>query len=175
MASKEQLPGTFFGPANLVDLLGHRARCQPDDVAFTFLTDGENEQERVTYKELDRQARAIGAWLESLDLVGQRALLLYPAGLELFLNLVAFTGMITAFHAHSAATATAVTIVFNWDMISFIPLVGVEIAVTSLVGRYMGARQPDVAHRSTISECSLWVQLGYSLRLLRTATLAESV
>ncbi len=82
MASKEQLPGTFFGPANLVDLLGHRARCQPDDVAFTFLTDGENEQERITYKELDRQARAIGAWLESLDLVGQRALLLYPAGLD---------------------------------------------------------------------------------------------
>ena len=82
MASKEQLPGTFFGPANLVDLLGHRARCQPDDMAFTFLTDGENEQDRLTYKELDRQARAIGAWLESLDLVGQRALLLYPPGLE---------------------------------------------------------------------------------------------
>jgi 8-amino-7-oxononanoate synthase len=82
VASKEQLPGTFFGPANLVDLLGHRARCQPDDTAFTFLTDGENEQDRLTYKELDRQARAIGAWLESLDLVGQRALLLYPPGLE---------------------------------------------------------------------------------------------
>ena len=36
----------------------------------------------MTYEELDRQARAIGAWLESLDLVGQRALLLYPAGLD---------------------------------------------------------------------------------------------
>ena len=82
MASKEQLPGTFFGPANLVDLLGHRARCQPDDMAFTFLTDGESEQDQLTYRELDRQARAIGAWLESLDLVGQRALLLYPPGLE---------------------------------------------------------------------------------------------
>jgi 8-amino-7-oxononanoate synthase len=78
----DHLPGTFFGPSNLVELLLHRARCQPDDIGFTYLVDGENQQVRLSYRELDRQARAIGAWLESHDLVGQRALLLYPAGLE---------------------------------------------------------------------------------------------
>ncbi|MCR4413399.1 MAG: fatty acyl-AMP ligase, partial [Thermoguttaceae bacterium] len=82
MAHLDRLPGTFFGPPTLVDLVGHRARCQPDDIAFTFLVDGENQQVHLTNAELDRQARAIGAWLESLDLVGQRALLLYPPGLE---------------------------------------------------------------------------------------------
>jgi len=78
----DHLPGTFFGPPNLVELVRHRARHQPDDVAFTFLVNGEDEQVHLTNKELDRQARAIGAWLESLGLVGQRALLLYPPGLE---------------------------------------------------------------------------------------------
>jgi 7-keto-8-aminopelargonate synthetase-like enzyme/acyl-CoA synthetase (AMP-forming)/AMP-acid ligase II/acyl carrier protein len=78
----DHLPGTFFGPSNLVELLRHRARYQSDDIAFTYLIDGENDQVHMTYKELDRQARAIGAWLESQDLVGERALLLYPAGLE---------------------------------------------------------------------------------------------
>jgi 8-amino-7-oxononanoate synthase len=78
----DHLPGTFFGPSNLVELLRHRARCQPDDIGFTYLVDGEHEQVHLTYRELDRQARAIGAWLEAHDLVGQRALLLYPAGLE---------------------------------------------------------------------------------------------
>jgi 8-amino-7-oxononanoate synthase len=78
----DHLPGTFFGPSNLVELLRHRARCQSDDVAFTYLVDGENDQVHMTYKELDRQARAIGAWLESQDLAGERALLLYPPGLE---------------------------------------------------------------------------------------------
>ncbi len=78
----DHLPGTFFGPSNLVELLRHRAGCQAKDVAFTYLVDGENEQVRLSYRELDCQARAIGAWLESLDLAGQRALLLYPAGLE---------------------------------------------------------------------------------------------
>jgi 8-amino-7-oxononanoate synthase len=78
----DQVPGTFFGPSNLVELLQHRARCQPEDIAFTYLVDGENEELHLTYRELDRQARAIGAWLESHDLVGERALLLYPAGLD---------------------------------------------------------------------------------------------
>lgn len=89
----DSLPGTFFGPSNLVELLLHRARCQPTDVAFTYLIDGENEEVRLTYQELDHQARAIGAWLESHDLVGQRALLLYPAGLEF---IAAFFGCLYA-------------------------------------------------------------------------------
>ena len=75
----------------------------------------------------------------------------YPAGLELFLNLLAFTGMILTFHAHGPTTATAATIMFNWDMVSFVPLIGVEIGVMSLVGRYMGARDPDTAHRAAMS------------------------
>ncbi|HJT36223.1 MAG TPA: aminotransferase class I/II-fold pyridoxal phosphate-dependent enzyme [Pirellulales bacterium] len=74
--------GSFFGPATLVELLRHRARCQPDQVAFTFLVDGETQEATITHGELDRQARAIAAWLQSLGLEGQRALLLYPAGLE---------------------------------------------------------------------------------------------
>jgi 8-amino-7-oxononanoate synthase len=78
----DHLPGTFFGPANLVALLRHRARCQPQDTAFTYLVDGEHEEVHLSYLELDRQARAIGAWLEAQDLAGERALLLYPAGLD---------------------------------------------------------------------------------------------
>ncbi|HEX7449431.1 MAG TPA: aminotransferase class I/II-fold pyridoxal phosphate-dependent enzyme [Pirellulales bacterium] len=74
--------GSFFGPETLVELLRHRARCQPDQTAFTFLVDGESQEVTINHAELDRQARAIAAWLQSLGLAGQRALLLYPAGLE---------------------------------------------------------------------------------------------
>ncbi|MCK5584289.1 MAG: hypothetical protein KAI33_10875, partial [Elusimicrobiales bacterium] len=55
------------------------------------------------------------------------------------------------FHSHSLATATAATIIFNWDMISFIPLLGIGIGVTSLVGRYMGAGKTEIAEKSVIS------------------------
>ncbi len=82
MGHLDYLPGTFFGPSNLVALVQHRALHQPDDIAFTYLLDGETQEIHITNRELDRQARALGAWLQQHGLVGERALLLYPAGLE---------------------------------------------------------------------------------------------
>jgi MATE family multidrug resistance protein len=75
----------------------------------------------------------------------------YPAGVELFLNFLAFFVIISLFHSRGHEAATASTIMFNWDLVSFIPLLGIEIAVTSLVGRYIGAQRPQVAHRAAIS------------------------
>lgn len=77
----------------LVDLLGYRAQNQSDQTAYTFLQDGETEANKVTYKELDRQARAIASQLQSLDAVGSRALLLYPPGLDF---IAAFFGCLYA-------------------------------------------------------------------------------
>jgi len=71
-----------FKPISLVELLRWRALHQPDLRAYAFLQDGEVEKASLTYQELDQQARAIGAWLLSLKAQGQRALLLYPPGLE---------------------------------------------------------------------------------------------
>lgn len=78
----DHLPGSFFGPSNLVELLQHRALHQGDDVGFRFIIDGEHEVIDWTYADLDRKARSIAVSLQSLDLEGERALLLYPSGLE---------------------------------------------------------------------------------------------
>ncbi len=78
-----------------------------------------------------------------------------PAGIELFLNLTAFNLLVLLFHARGPAVAAAVTVAFNWDMVSFVPLIGVNVGVASLVGRYMGAGQPDSAHRVTMSAVKL--------------------
>ena len=78
----DHLPGSFFGPSNLVELLRHRALHQGDDVGFRFVTDGEHEIVEWTYADLDRKARAIAVSLQSMDLEGERALLLYPSGLD---------------------------------------------------------------------------------------------
>ena len=66
----------------IVDLLRQRAAYRPHDRAFTFLVDGENEELNITYAELDRKARAVGAWLLSEGMAGKRVLLLYPSGLD---------------------------------------------------------------------------------------------
>ncbi|MEZ4708749.1 MAG: AMP-binding protein [Caldilineaceae bacterium] len=66
----------------LVDILRRRAVEQPNQRAFTFLADGETDAVPITYAELDQQARAIAAWLQEMDMAGERALLLYPSGLD---------------------------------------------------------------------------------------------
>ncbi|MCP4653880.1 MAG: amino acid adenylation domain-containing protein [bacterium] len=68
--------------STLVELLRRRALHQGEQRAYTFLADGETEEVHLTYRELDEQARAIGALLQDLGASNQRALLLYPACLE---------------------------------------------------------------------------------------------
>lgn len=80
-------------PSSLVELLRWRALHQADQLAYTFLLDGETKEAAFTYEELDRRARAIGAWLQSIGMNGERVLLLYPAGLE---YIAAFFGCLYA-------------------------------------------------------------------------------
>ncbi|MGB3691791.1 MAG: fatty acyl-AMP ligase [Spirulinaceae cyanobacterium] len=69
-------------PATLVELLRTRAAQQSDQLAYTFLIDGKREGACVTYSQLDAQARAIAAYLQKNQVKGERALLLYPQGVE---------------------------------------------------------------------------------------------
>jgi acyl-CoA synthetase (AMP-forming)/AMP-acid ligase II/alkylation response protein AidB-like acyl-CoA dehydrogenase len=71
----------------LVDLLLERATHRGEQLAYAFLENGADEAGRLTYAALDRQARAIAAHLQALDAAGERALLLYPAGLQLLAGL----------------------------------------------------------------------------------------
>jgi acyl-CoA synthetase (AMP-forming)/AMP-acid ligase II/acyl carrier protein len=68
--------------ASFVALLRRRAREDPERAAYTFLADGDVERGTLTYGEVDRRARAIAATLQSLGLAGERALLLFPPGLD---------------------------------------------------------------------------------------------
>jgi acyl transferase domain-containing protein/acyl-CoA synthetase (AMP-forming)/AMP-acid ligase II/acyl carrier protein len=67
--------------ATLVDLVRHWADVWPEREALRFLS-GETVETTMTYGELDRQARTIAAHLGGLGASGERALLLYPPGLD---------------------------------------------------------------------------------------------
>ena len=85
--------GAAFQPSTLVELLRGRAAGWSDRLAYVYLEDGENETRRVTYAELDAWARAIAALLQDHDVAGERALLLYPPGLDF---IAAFFGCLYA-------------------------------------------------------------------------------
>jgi acyl-CoA synthetase (AMP-forming)/AMP-acid ligase II len=78
---------------SMVEVLQARAGSTPDRLAFCFLVEGEEEGPRLTYGGLDRAARTIAATLQDTAEPGDRALLLYPPGLEF---ITAFFGCLYA-------------------------------------------------------------------------------
>jgi len=68
--------------STLVDIARWRAECQPHDVAFTFLLDGQQQEAHLSYCELDRRARALAAELVAHRARGQRVLVVFDPGLE---------------------------------------------------------------------------------------------
>jgi len=79
--------------STLVEILRWRALQQPEQRTHIYLFDGEAESNHLTYAVLDHQARSVGAMLQSLQAAGERALLLYPPGLEF---IAAFFGCLYA-------------------------------------------------------------------------------
>lgn len=72
--------------ANLVELLRYRAALGGAK-GFCFLPQGRAEEVRLSFAELDLQARSVAAVLQERGLAGQRALLCYPPGVEFLVGL----------------------------------------------------------------------------------------
>ncbi|MBA2664132.1 MAG: AMP-binding protein [Bradymonadaceae bacterium] len=66
----------------LVELLRERASWAKQAPGYIFLNDGEADDSRMSFAEVDGRARAIGARLQAQMKPGDRALLLYPPSLE---------------------------------------------------------------------------------------------
>jgi len=77
----------------MVDLLRRRAAGQPDDRAYVFLSEKESEEAALTFAELHRRAVIVAAHLATQLGKGDRALLMFPSGLDF---ITAFFGCLVA-------------------------------------------------------------------------------
>ena len=68
--------------ATLVDILGRHVAERPDARACVMLADRGGEEASLTFAELDRRARALAARIAAQAGPGERALLLFPTGIE---------------------------------------------------------------------------------------------
>lgn len=72
--------------ASIVTILQQRAALQPAGLAYCLPQTEEGSSRQLSYGELDRKARIIGYWLQRQGAAGERALLLYPFGLEFIIG-----------------------------------------------------------------------------------------
>jgi MATE family multidrug resistance protein len=89
-----------------------------------------------------------------------------PAGVEIFLNISAFNVFVQLMHSYGANVAAATTITFNWDIVAFIPMLGLAAATTSVVGQHVGASDPAGARRATLIALRLAFVYSGSMALL---------
>jgi amino acid adenylation domain-containing protein len=77
----------------LIDLLDLRANYQAESWAFSFLNDGESDENRWNYQTLMQRSQSIAAHLSQIAKPGERALMFFPSGLDF---IAAFFGCLMA-------------------------------------------------------------------------------
>ena len=83
-----------------------------------------------------------------------------PSGLEVFIGMGTFNVFLLLFQSYGIAEGAAMAIVFNWDMLSFVPLMGLNIALMSMVGRTVGAG--DMSRTNEVIASGFVIGVGYS-------------
>jgi 8-amino-7-oxononanoate synthase len=67
---------------SLVEIVSRRAEHEADRIAYSFLRDGEDDVETITYAALDRRARSLAARIQERAGRGARVLLLVSPGID---------------------------------------------------------------------------------------------
>jgi len=73
-----------------------------------------------------------------------------PSGLQMFLDVAGFTVFIVMIGWIGQQSLAATNIAFNLNTLAFTPVIGMGIAVSTLVGQRIGEGRPDVAEQSAI-------------------------
>lgn len=87
-------------------------------------------------------------------------------GLEKFVNSFCFVSFVNMFVYYGEEVSTAISIVFSWDQIAFLPLMGIYGAVMSLYSRFLGQGDEKGAIRSLHSALGMTTSLMLLFALL---------
>ena len=82
-----------------------------------------------------------------------------PAGLQMFLEMVAFSVFLLILGRLGEDALAATNLAFNINTLAFMPMLGVGIAVSAMVGQQLGRDRPDLAARAAWT--AFWMALGY--------------
>ena len=72
-----------------------------------------------------------------------------PSGFQLFFETLAFTAFLFLMGRLGQTALAATTIAFSVNSFAFVPMLGLGIAVTTLVGQQLGRNDPPLAERAT--------------------------
>jgi MATE family multidrug resistance protein len=75
----------------------------------------------------------------------------FPSGVQIFVDILAFTVFIFLVGRLGTVSLAATNIAFNINMLAFMPMFGTGMAVSVLVGQHLGDNRPELARYSAFS------------------------
>ncbi len=110
---------------------------------------------------VEREYRFLSAWKPDGRLFPRLMRYGLPSGYNLFIDVAGFTVFIMIIGRLGPLELAATNIAFNLNTLAFIPVLGMSIAVSTLVGQRIGEGRPEIAARSAVH--GFVVSAGYML------------
>jgi len=99
----------------------------------------------------ERLYSTVSGWRFDCDLFSRLVRYGLPSGVEFFLDIGAFSMFILIVGRLGTMELASTNIAFNINNLAFMPMIGFGMAVSVLVGKYLGMDRPDIAERSVYS------------------------
>ena len=99
----------------------------------------------------DEIYHTIRGWRPEKDLFVRLLRFGFPSGVQFFLEIAGFTGFVLLVGRLGTTSLAATNIAFNINTLAFMPMIGCGIAISVLVGQYLGADRSDLAQSATDS------------------------
>jgi MATE family multidrug resistance protein len=106
-------------------------------------------------KENRRTFNTLNAWCFDMDLFRRMMKFGTPNGVQFFVELMGFSLFILIVGRLGTAELAATNLAFNINTLGFIPMLGLGIGVSTLVGQYLGKDDPVLAERSVWSAAQI--------------------
>jgi len=99
----------------------------------------------------DNKFHTIKGWRLEKDLFVRLLRYGFPSGVQFFLEMAGITVFVLVVGRLGVAGLVATNIAFNINTLAFMPMIGCGIAISVLVGQYLGANKPDLAQSAAYS------------------------
>jgi len=90
-------------------------------------------------------------WKPDRDLLARILRFGFPNGVQFFIDIFGFTVFILLIGRLGTVQLAATNIAFNINSLAFMPMIGLGMAISILVGQYVGEKRVDLAERSVFS------------------------
>ena len=109
----------------------------------------------VFRRKYNEEFKTVSGWKPNRSLLGRMIRFGLPSGIQFFIDISGFAVFILLVGRIGATELAATSISFNINTLAFMPMIGFGVAISVLVGQFIGEEKPERAERSVYSGAHL--------------------